>query len=383
MKIVIACDSFKESLSAPDVALAIEQGFRTIFPDAEYVRLPAADGGEGTTDAIISATGGRILTRQVTGPAGQPVTARFGITPDNQAIIEVAEAAGLTHVPRTERNPLTATTRGVGELILAALDEGCTGILLGLGGSATNDGGAGMMQALGLTLHDAAGQNLPPGGAALASLAAISTAGLDPRLRTCRFSVASDVTSPLTGPEGASAIFGPQKGATPEMVTTLDHALSHYAALIRQTTGQDIAHHPGAGAAGGTGAALLAFLNATLRPGIDIVLEALGLEEATRNADLVITGEGRLDGQSAKGKTPVGVARIAKRNGCPVIAIAGSLGPGMELVYAEGIDAAFSAVNYVCTIEEALRDAAANLRTTARNIAATLSLTGSRHPLKA
>ncbi|GBQ97701.1 glycerate kinase [Gluconacetobacter liquefaciens] len=375
MKIVIVCDSFKESLSALQVADAIEDGFREIYPDATYVKLPAADGGEGTAESLVLATGGRMLTREVTGPLGTPVMAAFGILGDGQtAVVEMAAAAGLMLVPRDRRDPLTATTYGVGQLILAALDEGCRHVILGLGGSATNDGGAGMAQALGASLRDREEEELAFGGAELARLACIDLSRLDARLAGCRVEVACDVDNPLTGPFGASAVFGPQKGATPEMVGLLDGALAGYARHVAAATGREIDAVPGAGAAGGMGAAALAFLGATLRPGVEIVMEALGLDAILSDADLVITGEGRIDGQTVHGKAPIGVARVARRHGRPVIGIAGSLGHDAAKVHAHGIDAVFSVVNRPCTLEEALAEAATNVRVTARNVAATSAI---------
>ena len=375
MKIVIAPDSYKESLSAMEVATQIEAGFREIYPDAEYVKLPVADGGEGTVDAMVAATGGRQINVSVTGPTGKPVLAHFGITGNQQcAVIEMASASGLECIPPEERNPLITTSYGTGELIKAALDLGVTDFIIGLGGSATNDGGAGMLQALGIHLLDKAGHNIGKGGQCLSELEYVDVSGMDPRLKQCRITVACDVTNPLTGPQGASAIFGPQKGANPAMVRFLDENLKHYAGVIARQTGKDVEFASGAGAAGGLGAALLAFLNAELRSGIEIVTEAVELEKAIMDADLVITGEGRIDSQSIKGKVPVGVARLAKRHNKPVIGIAGSLSSDVAVVYDHGIDCVFSVLNKVCSLDEALNDAAANVRLTARNIAATLRL---------
>ncbi|WP_321408993.1 glycerate kinase [Tolumonas auensis] len=375
MKIVIAPDSYKESLSAMEVAIQIEAGFREIYPDAEYIKLPVADGGEGTVDAMVAATGGRQINVSVTGPTGKPVLAHFGITGNQQcAVIEMASASGLECIPPEERNPLITTSYGTGELIKAALDLGVTEFIIGLGGSATNDGGAGMLQALGIHLLDKTGHNIGKGGQCLSELEYVDVSGMDPRLKQCRITVACDVTNPLTGPQGASAIFGPQKGANPAMVRFLDENLKHYAEVIARQTGKDVEFAPGAGAAGGLGAALLAFLNAELRSGIEIVTEAVELEKAIMDADLVITGEGRIDSQSIKGKVPVGVARLAKRHNKPVIGIAGSLSSDVAVVYEHGIDCVFSVLNKVCSLDEALNDAAANVRLTARNIAATLRL---------
>jgi glycerate kinase len=377
MKIVIAPDSFKESLSAVAVAAAIEAGFREIFPDADYLCVPVADGGEGTVEAMTAATGGTTLVETVTGPLGRPVAAVWGMTGDGEiAVVEMAAAAGLTLVAAAERDPRLTTTRGVGELVRAALDRGCRRFVLGIGGSATNDGGAGLAQALGARLLDGDGRDLPAGGAALARLARIDVSGLDPRLAACVFDVACDVDNPLVGPLGASAIFGPQKGATPAMVAELDAALAHYAAIVARDLGVAVAALPGAGAAGGLGAGLVAFLGGRLRPGAEIVTTALGLDAAVADADLVITGEGRIDGQTAHGKTPVGVARVAAGHGRPVIGIAGSLGPGAATVHAHAIDAVFAVLPRPCRLDEALAEATDNLRTTARNVAAVLRIGG-------
>jgi len=370
-KVVIAPDSFKESLSALEVAEAIERGFRQIFPQVQYVKLPMADGGEGTVDSMVAATGGEIVRVTVTGPLGQPVQAFYGLLGEGEtAVIEMAAASGLHLAPKAQRDPRMTTSYGTGELIQAALDRGVKTIILGIGGSATNDGGAGMMQALGARLLDENRQALPPGGAALAQLAYIDLSGVDPRLQQVSITAACDVDNPLCGANGASAVFGPQKGATPEMVTQLDAALRHYGTLLEQATGREVINAPGAGAAGGMGAALLGMLNARLRPGIEIVIETLQLEEALRDADLVITGEGRLDSQSIHGKTPIGVARVAKRFGLPVIGIAGSLSKDYQVVHQHGIDAAFSVLDRVVSLEEALAEAADNLEVTARNVAA-------------
>lgn len=375
MKIVIAPDSYKESLSALAVATCIEDGFREVFPAAEFVKLPLADGGEGTVEAMVAATGGRIITVEVTGPLGETTPAFFGLSGDGRsAFIEMAAASGLERLPAGRRNPLKTTSYGTGELIRCALEHGVRHCIIGIGGSATNDGGAGMVQALGARLLDERGEEIGFGGAALATLAQIDLSRLDARIGQCRFEVACDVTNPLTGPEGASAIFGPQKGATPQMVAELDGALGHYAQVIKRTLGVDVEQVPGAGAAGGMGAGLLAFCRAELRQGIEIVTEALGLDALVRDATLVITGEGRIDSQSIKGKVPIGVARVAKRYGKPVIGIAGSLSDDVGVVHQHGVDAVFSVLYRVCTLEEALHDAAENVRATARNIAATLKV---------
>lgn len=375
MKIVIAPDSYKESLSALEVAQAVEAGFRQVFPDADYVLVPVADGGEGTVDAMVAATAGRKETVTVSGPLGEPVEAFYGLTGDGDtAVIEMAAASGLMLVPPTARNPLRTCSRGTGELIRAALDAGARRFILGIGGSATNDGGAGMVQALGARLLDAQGKELDGSGGDLARLERIDVSALDARLAECRIEVACDVDNPLTGARGASAVFGPQKGATPEMVQVLDANLARFARIVERDLGVAVDQIPGAGAAGGMGAAMLAFFGATLKPGIEIVTAAVDLDAHVRDADLVITGEGRIDFQTVHGKTPIGVARIAGRHGKPVIGIAGSLGANVGVVHDHGIDAVFSVLSTPCTLDEALRDAAANVELTARNVAAVLRL---------
>ncbi|ARJ42586.1 glycerate kinase [Pantoea alhagi] len=375
MKIVIAPDSYKESLSALQVASEIENGFRAIFPDAEYVKLPVADGGEGTVEAMVAATQGKIVRLRVTGPLGEPVDAFYGLSGDEScAFIEMAAASGLELVPPAQRDPLVTTSWGTGELIANALDRGVQHFIIGIGGSATNDGGAGMVQALGARLLNAQDEQIGYGGGALPQLARIDISQLDPRLRQCRFEVACDVTNPLTGDEGASAIFGPQKGATPALVTQLDSALAHYAGIIQRDLDIDVLHIPGGGAAGGMGAALHAFCQAELRRGIEIVTEALGLDELVKDATLVITGEGRIDSQTVHGKVPIGVAKVAKRYNKPVIGIAGSLTADVGVVHQHGLDAVYSVIYSICTLEDALDNAAQNVRMTARNIAATLKI---------
>lgn len=375
MQILIAPDSFKESLSALEVAQAIEAGLREVLPAARYRLLPMADGGEGTVQTLVDATGGQLREVMVTGATGRRIAAHYGLVADQHlAVIEMAAASGLEAVPPAERDPRSATSYGTGELIADALDAGARRFVIGLGGSATNDGGAGMLQALGVRLLDADGRDLSRGGAALARLQRIDASGLDTRIAQCRIDVACDVTNPLLGPRGASAVFGPQKGATPAMVAELDGCLQRLAEALRDDLGQDVAEVPGTGAAGGMGAALLAVLGAQLRPGSEVVADALGLDGAVREADLVITGEGRTDGQTIHGKAPIGVARVAARHGVPVIGLSGALTPDSSAVHEHGIAAVFSAVRSVCTVEEALRDAAANVRATARNIGMALRL---------
>ena len=367
MKVVIAPDSFKGSLTASQAAAAMARGVRRAAPDAEVVTAPMADGGEGTVQALVDATGGSLRPVTVTGPLGEPVAAGFGLAPDGAtAFIEMAAASGLPLVPPERRNPLLTTSYGTGELIGAALAAGCRRLVIGIGGSATNDGGAGALQALGLRMLDSTGAGVGPGGAALARAVRLDAAGLDRRLAACRLTVACDVDNPLCGPQGASAVFGPQKGATPAMVATLDAALAHWGDLLRRDLGRDVAAVPGAGAAGGLGAGLLA-LGAVLQPGIELVMQAGDLVGKLPGADLVLTGEGRIDFQTAHGKTPVGVARAAKALGLPVVAIAGGLGPGFTDVYGAGIDACLSMVSGPMTLAQAMAEAEALLAAAAEN----------------
>jgi len=355
MRVLIAPDSFKGSLSALAVAQAMERGVLEVFPGAEVFKVPIADGGEGTVEALVAATSGTLRRQWVQGPLREPVEASWGILGDGQtAVIEMAAASGLPLVPRDRRDPRHTTTLGTGELVKAALDAGLTRLIIGIGGSATNDGGTGMARALGARFLDADGKELPPGGGALARLARIDLAGLDPRLRAADLLVACDVDNPLTGPRGASAIYGPQKGATPAMVAELDAALAHFAAIAAQATGRDIAGQPGAGAAGGLGAGLLFFTPARLQPGVQIVLEATGFAALARTADLVLTGEGRTDAQTAMGKAPVGVAAMAKTWGVPVVCLSGGLAEGADDVLALGIDALMSIVPQAMALEDCM-----------------------------
>ncbi len=358
MHIVVAPQSLKGSLTAEGVGQAIASGVRAVYPEASIDVVPVADGGEGTVQALVNATGGEVLWRTVTGPLGDPVRVFFGILGDGKtATIEMAACAGLPLVPQDRRDPRITTTYGVGELILAALELGRRHFLLGIGGSATNDGGAGMAQALGAKLLTEGGTPILRGGAALGTLAHISTEGLDPRLRECTFEVACDVTNPLCGPTGASAVYGPQKGATPETVQQLDGALEHYASILQRDLGQAVRDIPGAGAAGGLGAGLIAFLHATLRPGAQLVLEAMDLEAYVQKADLVITAEGQIDEQTAYGKSVGAVAMLAKRCNVPVLALAGSLGVGYQKVYELGVDSVTVLASGPMTLEYSMEHA--------------------------
>jgi len=355
MRIAIAPDSFKECAAASRVALAMATGVRRAVPEAQLDLIPLADGGEGTVEALVSATGGRIVAAAATGPLGEPLETFYGVLGDGRtAVIETAAASGLHRVPPERRDPRIATTRGTGELLRHALEAGYRRIVVGLGGSATNDCGAGLAQALGYSLQDADGRELPAGGAALSRLARIDARDVLHALHEAEIVAACDVDNPLCGPRGASRVYGPQKGATPEAVEELDAALCRAGEIIERDLGVPVLDLPGAGAAGGLGAGVVAFAGATLRPGIELVAEATDLEGRVARADLVLTGEGALDAQTAHGKTPVGVARLAKRHGVPVVALAGRLGDGYKAVYAHGVDAAFSIVPGPMPLEEAL-----------------------------
>lgn len=368
MKILLAPDSFKGSLSAPEVATHLREGILRVLPEAEVDMLPVADGGEGTCAAIVAALGGEIMKAEVTGPNGNRVEAFFGRAGD-MAVIEMAAASGLHLAPRNDLRPTKATTYGTGELMLRALDAGCKKILLGIGGSATTDGGAGMAQALGVRLRDASGQELGPGGGELGRLAHVDVSGMDPRVAGTEWIVASDVSNPLCGENGCAAVYGPQKGCTPQDVALLDSSLRHYARVLQEQLGKDVADIPGAGAAGGLGAGLMAFCGATLKSGVDTVLNAVAFDERVAGADLVITGEGRIDYQSAFGKLPVGVARRAKAIAdAPVVAVVGGIGGGAEAVYAHGIDAIISIADKPMPLEEAIENAPTLLRDTAERV---------------
>ncbi|PYH13848.1 glycerate 3-kinase [Escherichia coli] len=358
MKIVIAPDSFKESLSAEKCCQAIKAGFSTLFPDANYICLPIADGGEGTVDAMVAATGGNIVTLEVCGPMGEKVNAFYGLTGDGKtAVIEMAAASGLMLVAPEKRNPLLASSFGTGELIRHALDNGIRHIILGIGGSATVDGGMGMAQALGVRFLDADGQVLAANGGNLARVASIEIEECDPRLANSHIEVACDVDNPLVGARGAAAVFGPQKGATPEMVEELEQGLQNYARVLQRM-----------------GIAAAVFLNADIKPGIEIVLNAVNLAQAVQGAALVITGEGRIDSQTAGGKAPLGVASVAKQFNVPVIGIAGVLGDGVEVVHQYGIDAVFSILPRLAPLAEVLASGETNLFNSARNIACAIKI---------
>ncbi|MEZ8357204.1 glycerate kinase [Vibrio splendidus] len=383
MKIVIAPDSFKESLSAVSVAACIEKGFREIFPDADYVTLPLADGGEGTVDVLLQGLAGQKRTHQVEGPLGALVNAEWAMLEPSEhnqnktALIEIAAASGLDLLKPEQRDPLVASSFGTGQLILEAIEQGAQTIILGLGGSATNDGGAGIVQALGGTLLDNAGQELYRGGAALAELASIDLTGLDSRCADVELIVACDVDNPLCGDNGASHVFGPQKGATPDQVLILDKALANFAQIAESqgcVGGDDPVHkRTGYGAAGGTPMGLGLLFNMQIKPGIEMVLDVLQADEVLKGADLVITGEGQMDNQTLQGKTPYGIAKRASLQGIPTIGIAGSLGTEVEALYGE-MSSLFGTVRSPQSLDQVLQEAEKNLTRTARNIAATLKL---------
>ena len=353
MKIVISPQTFKGSISALDAAHAMRVGVLRVFPDANTVLVPVADGGDGTLETLVEGSGGEIRSVEVRGPLGERIDAHWGAMGDGStAMIEMARTSGLALVPLDSRNPLTSTTYGLGEAIVAALDEGFRQFIVGIGGSATNDAGAGMAQALGVRLLDSEGSGLGPGGAPLADLDRIDISGIDPRIQKSSFSVACDVTNPLTGPEGASAVYGPQKGATPEMVEQLDRSLIHFAEVVRRDLRKDVEHVQGAGAAGGLGGGMMAFLNADLRPGVDIVMDRVGIDQKLKGADLVLVGEGEVDFQTVYNKAPIGVARRAKRLDIPVVTISGGLGEGYRTVHEHGIDAVVTIPSGPMSLEE-------------------------------
>ncbi len=355
MPIVIAPDSFKGSLTSAEVAEAMAKGVKRVLPQADMTLLPLSDGGEGLVDSLVVASGGRLAEFDVTGPLGTPVTAKMGLMGDGQtAVIEMAQASGLILVPENKRNPLVTTTFGTGELIKKALELGCSHLIIGIGGSATNDGGMGMAQALGFRFFDEQKQPLGQGGGELARLARIDASGRDPRLDDVTIEVACDVNNPLTGPQGAAHIYGPQKGATSEMVEFLDAALSNYDQILQRDLGQDVGKVPGAGAAGGLGAGLMALLGGLLVSGIELVLDVLDFDKKVKGACLVLTGEGKFDAQSAFGKVPMGVAHRARKLGVPVVVIAGSVLPSAEILHGEGVTAYFSILNQPMSLNEAM-----------------------------
>ncbi len=375
LKFALAPDSFKESMSSKEACDAMERGIKKVIDDAECIKIPMADGGEGTLEALVEATNGKIYDVEVMSPLMEKITAYFGILGNsNTAVIEMASASGIMLVSKEKRNPLITTTYGTGQLIKAALDKGINHLIIGIGGSATNDGGAGMIMALGAKLLDDNGIELDVGGGELYKLHKIDISNLDSRIKDLTVEVACDVKNPLIGPKGASQVFGPQKGATEEMVEILDKSLEHYAKKIKEQLGIDISTTPGAGAAGGLGGGLLAFLNGELRSGVDLVIHHTGLEEKIKNSNYVITGEGSVDGQTIFGKTPVGVSKIAKKYNVPVIVVAGKIGNDIEPIYDEGVVSIFSILQEVTDLEKALEDGKENLEKTLENIARLLVL---------
>ena len=366
MKVVIAIDSLKGSLSSMEAGMAIKDGILAAKPDAEVIVKPLADGGEGTTDALIEGMNGERIDLTVTGPMHTPVDAYYGYLKDtNTAVMEMASAAGITLVPDSEKNPLLATSYGVGEMINDAIKRGCRNFIIGIGGSVTNDGGIGMLKALGVRFLDENGEDAVEGGQALAKVARIDVSGMNPLLKECHIQVACDVNNPLCGENGSTYVYGPQKGVTEDMKKTLDEAMAHFARVTSETLENDYMNIPGAGAAGGLGYAFLAYTGAALTPGIELILDAVGLEEELSGADVVVTGEGRLDFQTAMGKAPVGVARLAKKYNAKVIAFAGSVTKEATACNKEGIDAFFPILRSVCTLAEAMDPVAARNNMTA------------------
>ena len=358
MKIVVAPQAFKGSLSATEVGNSMIKGIENVITNSTNLLVPIADGGDGTLETLVESSQGKINLIKVTGPLGEQQNSAWGALGRNKtAIIEMARSSGLALVPINKLNPLISTTYGLGEVILDALDQGYRDFIIGIGGSATNDAGAGMAQALGAKLLDSNGNELPFGGESLSKLNSINIDGIDTRIKESNFAIACDVNNPLTGPEGASAIYGPQKGATPEMVNTLDQALTNFAKIVEKDLGIKINNVEGSGAAGGLGGGLIAFLNGKLRKGVDIVLDFVDIDKALINTNLVITGEGQLDFQTIYNKAPIGVAKRAKHLGIPVIAISGSLGENFSVVHEHGIDAASSIVSKPMTLEEASKNA--------------------------
>ena len=366
MKVVIAIDSLKGSLSSMEAGMAIKDGILAAKPDAEVIVKPLADGGEGTTDALIEGMNGERIDLTVTGPMHTPVDAYYGYLKDtNTAVMEMASAAGITLVPDSEKNPLLATSYGVGEMINDAIQRGCRNFIIGIGGSVTNDGGIGMLKALGVRFLDENDEDAGEGGQALAKVARIDVSGMNPLLKECHIQVACDVNNPLCGENGSTYVYGPQKGVTEDMKKTLDEAMAHFARVTSETLENDYMNTPGAGAAGGLGYAFLAYTGAALTPGIELILDAVGLEEALSGAEVVVTGEGRLDFQTAMGKAPVGVARLAKKYNAKVIAFAGSVTKEATACNNEGIDAFFPILRGVCTLAEAMDPVAARNNMTA------------------
>ena len=371
MKIVLAPDSFKGNLTSLQVAAALEKGIRRVLPNAQCIKVPMADGGEGTVQSLVDGEGGKFVRKKVTGPAGKPVTARYGLLADGKtAVIEMAEASGLPYVKGKEKNPMKTTSYGTGELILDAINKGAEKIIIGIGGSATTDGGTGMAQALGIKFLDKNGKEIKEYGAGgmLNKIAKIDMSGIDARINKTKIIVASDVENPLYGKKGAAYVFGPQKGATSTMVKTLDANLKYFGNLLKKDLGKDVRTLKGAGAAGGLGAGLVAFTGAKLKSGIDIVVDATRLKKHLKDADLVITGEGRVDSQTAFGKTPAGVAKAAKKFKVPTIAIGGGISDDAREVFTHGIDGLASACARDMTLEDAINNSKDHLANAAERV---------------
>ena len=370
LKTVIAIDSFKGSLSSLEAGNAAAEGIKRVFPEAETIIRPVADGGEGTVEALAAGLDGKLIEVEVSDPIGRHITAVYSILPDNTAVIEMSAASGLTLLSEAERDPMTTTTYGTGELILNAIKRGCRSFIIGIGGSATNDGGIGCLQALGFGMLDKNGQQVCHGAEGLSQLTHISADNIVPELKECRFHVACDVTNPLCGDNGCSAVFAPQKGADAEMIRKMDGYLRDYAELTKSFNSAASPDAAGAGAAGGLGFALMFYLNAQLRSGVDLIMQKTRLEEAIKGADIVITGEGCIDGQSAMGKAPVGIAKLAKKYGKPVIAFSGAVRNGAELCNDNGIDAYFPILRNICTLQQAMDSSNAykNLADTAEQV---------------
>ncbi len=370
MKVVVAPDSFKGSMSAIEVCQFMKEGVLQALPNATVIEMPMADGGEGTLECLINGTNGTFYKEVVNGPLGNPVHAKWGILGGDSktAVIEMAQSSGLTLISKKDRNPRLTNTYGTGQLIKCALDKGCTRIIIGLGGSATNDGGMGMAAALGVKFYNKNGESLPLGGIHLADLDVVDIEELDSRIKNIEFIIASDVTNPLCGPTGASYVFGPQKGASPKDVEELDTALRNFAEKVKDSVGKDILHVPGSGAAGGLGAGLMAFLDAKVSSGIEIIMNTLGYDEHIKDANLVLTGEGRTDEQTLFGKVPVGVARVAKKYNVLAICISGSLGEGTDQLYDQGITAIFSIIDAPNSLEEILSKTGNLIKSTTSNV---------------
>ena len=376
MKAVIAMDSFKGSISSIEAGNAVSKGISRVFPDADTIIKPVADGGEGTVEALVNGLNGRLCEAEVSDPLGRRITAKYGILPNNTAVIEMASASGLTLISESERDPMLTTTYGTGELILSAIRNGCRNFIIGIGGSATNDGGIGCLQALGFGMLDNNGQQVGFGARGLSQLTNITDVNVIPELKECSFKVACDVTNPLCGENGCSAVFSPQKGAKAEMIPIMDGYIRHYAELTKKYNASASPDANGTGAAGGLGFALMYYLGAVFEPGIELIMHETKLEDSIKCSDIVITGEGCLDSQTAMGKVPVGIARIAKKHNKPVIAFSGAVKRGAKLCNQKGIDAYFPILRAVSTLEQAMDKSNAyhNLADTAEQVFRTIKL---------